>query len=271
MGAAVARLLLGADPELFVKQEGKFKSAHNLIRGHKYEPYSVRGGAVQVDGMALEFNIQPASNKNEFITFTNDVLRELRKMVPSEFEIVTEATAEFDPEYMEQQPENAKELGCNPDFNAYTELMNEPPDQHPTMRTAAGHLHFGWTSYKDFMADVLHFQECCQLVRHLDFFLGVPSILMDNNTKRREMYGGPGAFRPKPYGAEYRTLSNFWLKSKALMEWAYDNSYLAWERYCKGDRPFDKFGPLAKEIIDNNDTKQAEKLCKKLAIPFLKV
>ena len=30
---------------------------------------------------------------------------------------------------------------------------------------------------------------------------------------RRELYGAPGSFRPKPYGMEYRPLSNAWLKN----------------------------------------------------------
>ena len=31
------------------------------------------------------------------------------------------------------------------------------------------------------------------------------------------MYGKAGAFRPKPYGMEYRVLSNFWLTSDVHM------------------------------------------------------
>jgi hypothetical protein len=65
--------------------------------------------------------------------------------------------------------------------------------------------------------------------------LGVPATLIDTDTARREFYGKAGSFRPKdtinfdadigpdPYdGVEYRTLSNFWLKSEELMGWVWN-------------------------------------------------
>lgn len=53
---------IGADPEVFVGREGQFFSAHGLVPGNKRRPHKVDRGAVQVDGMALEFNIDPASS-----------------------------------------------------------------------------------------------------------------------------------------------------------------------------------------------------------------
>ena len=51
-------ILIGADPELFVKKDGVVVSGHDLIQGTKADPFPVQDGAVQVDGMALEFNIE---------------------------------------------------------------------------------------------------------------------------------------------------------------------------------------------------------------------
>ena len=61
----MAKILVGCDPEVFVAQGGVFKSAYNLIKGDKKNPQKIRSGAVQVDGMALEFNIDPAATENE--------------------------------------------------------------------------------------------------------------------------------------------------------------------------------------------------------------
>ena len=53
-------ITVGADPELFVKKGRSFQSAYGMIPGTKQKPKKVIKGAVQVDGMALEFNIDRA-------------------------------------------------------------------------------------------------------------------------------------------------------------------------------------------------------------------
>jgi len=54
----------------------------------------------------------------------------------------------------------------------------------------------------------------------LDLFCGIPSVLLDisNDAKiRRQLYGKAGDYRLPFHGIEYRTLSNFWIKSYPLM------------------------------------------------------
>lgn len=58
----------------------------------------------------------------------------------------------------------------------------------------------------------------------MDLHLGVPSLVLDKDTERRKLYGKAGAFRPKPYGVEYRTLSNFWIWSEENIKWAWDQT-----------------------------------------------
>ena len=69
------QILVGADPELFVKNpnSGEFISAHGMVPGTKYDPYKVDKGAIQVDGMALEFNIDPARTVDEFVRNITEV------------------------------------------------------------------------------------------------------------------------------------------------------------------------------------------------------
>lgn len=83
----MSKILVGCDPEVFVKQEGVFKSAHNLIKGDKKNPQKIKHGAVQVDGMALEFNIDPAASEQEFVFNVNQVFAALKAMVP-DYEVV---------------------------------------------------------------------------------------------------------------------------------------------------------------------------------------
>lgn len=264
------QLLIGADPELFLKRGATFLSGYDMLPGTKAVPHKVEKGALQIDGMALEFNIDPAHNADEFVTNINTVLATMRSMIPPEYEIVASAVAKFSPEYMEEQPETAKELGCDPDFNAYTMQANPRPDQHPTMRTAAGHVHIGWTKDQD-RHDPRHFSAASFITRQLDCFLGLPSVLLDEDTERKQMYGKAGAFRPKPYGAEYRTLSNFWLKEDTLKKWVYDSTVAGCEQMFKeGPKVLNgrNMGKVRK-VINENNKDVAYKLCKEYQIPVL--
>lgn len=228
-------VLVGADPEVFVKdKQGRFRSAHGLVPGTKEKPYPVKDGAVQVDGMALEFNVNPAGTRDEFIHNIGSVLGQLAGMVPK-FSLEIVPTAWFNGNHMRVQPKEALELGCEPDFNAYTEAENPRPDNNTTMRTAAGHVHIGFTEGAD-VKDPEHMTKCVTLVKHLDVFLGLPSLCWDKDRQRRKMYGKAGCFRPKPYGVEYRTLSNAWLKSPELVGYIFDRVQQCVEYLKSGER-----------------------------------
>ncbi len=98
---------------------------------------------------------------------------------------------------------------------------------------------------------MVHFTSCCQLVKQLDYFLGIPSLLLDKDEERRHLYGKAGAFRPKPYGVEYRVLSNFWLKSPELMRWVYNTTHLAISELMKGNELARHYPQEAKMCINN--------------------
>jgi hypothetical protein len=251
------KFLVGCDPEVFVKQNGVFKSAHGLIVGDKKHPQKVNRGAVQVDGMALEFNIDPAATEDEFCINVQDVFNTMKLMVP-DYEVVTVPVAHFDAEYISNQPAAALELGCDPDFNAWTHMVNDKPNANRPMRTASGHVHIGWTNDQD-INDPIHVSMGEAAVRQLDFYLGLPSLAYDNDTERREMYGKAGCYRPKSYGVEYRTLSNAWLKSESLMRWVFRATQRGMENLVAGNHLSDKYGDI-QEIINNSDRKEAMKI-----------
>lgn len=248
--------LLGADPEVFVKKAGVLVSGFGLIAGTKKEPFPVERGAVQVDGMALEFNIAPASNCKEFCLNIQTVMAQLQAMVP-DHEIAIQAVADFGHEYMATQPEEARELGCDPDYNAYTGVANERPDGDRPFRTAAGHVHVGWTNGA--VCDGAHHMDCQMVIKQLDYYLGVPSLLLDGDDRRRELYGKAGAYRAKPYGAEYRVLSNFWLRSPELIEWVYKQTMLAMNALDNGN-----IAPNVEQLINTNDKVAAAAIVKEM-------
>lgn len=241
-------LKVGADPEVFVKQGGKFVSAHGLVKGTKEEPFVVNKGAVQVDGMALEFNIDPANNAKEFQENIQTVLSILDGMVP-DHELVPVPTATFGKKYMSTVPKEALELGCDPDYNAWDDGKTNPkPNGAADFRTGAGHIHIGWCEGVD-ITNPEHLEACMMVVKQLDWTLGLLSTLYDGDTKRRELYGSWGAFRPKSYGVEYRVLSNAWLRSPELVDWVYETVDKAVQDLYQGKHHYLTRVPEAKYAV----------------------
>lgn len=207
------QFMIGADPEVFVRKNGKPISAFGLIEGTKKAPCKTDYGARQVDGMALEFNINP-SDSGDFDTFNLNIVKALQDLrETSGANLYIEPVQEFDPAFLEAQPEEAKELGCDPDFNAYTLEENPRPDGDRPFRTGAGHIHVGWGADIP-VENEEHVEICAGFIKMLDATVGMFMTLIDRDPRRRELYGKAGAFRPKPYGVEYRTPSNVWIKNK---------------------------------------------------------
>lgn len=228
------KISVGADPELFVLRDKKFFSAHNLIPGTKEEPFPVEGGAVQVDGMALEFNINPATSPDEFERNISTVMGQLKSMVP-DYDFLDSPSVHFKKEDVSGLPFRALRLGCEPDFDAYTLEANCKPDVKVMMRTAGGHVHAGGeglSSSNPFGPE--HLQKCAELSKIMDEELGIYSLLWDEDDQRRSMYGKAGAFRPKMYGFEYRSLSNKWIWSKKTINFVYDATERAVKRLFDG-------------------------------------
>lgn len=258
-------LLVGADPEIFVTRGNTLVSAHGMVPGTKENPHKVNKGAIQVDGMALEFNIDPANSLEEFVDNVNTVMHTLNTRIPDGCNLTVIPTAEFGARYIQDQPEIAKELGCSSDFNAYTGKENPKPNAEVPFRTAAGHIHIGWGEGFD-TRDPEHMDLCCQLTKVLDLYLGVPSVLVDQDTKRRSLYGAAGAFRPKTYGLEYRVLSNFWLKSEAKISWAYQQTAKALTAFLGGTRVSDVLEGTVTRIVNTSNVGQAKIISKTFSL-----
>ena len=255
----MTQILVGCDPEVFVRQNGLFRSAHGLIPGDKKSPFKVRNGAVQVDGMALEFNIDPAATEDQFVLSVQDVFQQMAAMVPG-YEVVAVPVADFDPDYMKSQPKEALELGCDPDFNAWTGAPFVKPNADLPMRTASGHVHIGWTNGER-LDDQVHAGNARAVTKQMDFFLGLGSLFYDGDVRRRSMYGKGGCHRVKSYGVEYRTLSNAWLLNEQRMRWVYRQVQKGMESLMNGNDLSQRYGDV-QEIINTSNKAEAERILK---------
>jgi len=200
---------LGADPEFFVMdKQGNVKSIIGKLGGTKECPKYItdtkEGFAVQEDNVAAEYNIPATHKKAHFfgnIKFPQDAIRTI--LGTDNFSISHESAISFPTQEL-NTPESWI-FGCEPDYDAWNMCVNtKPTAADKNLRTAGGHVHVG--------VPLDNTEEMVELVRAMDLHLGVWSVIADKNgTKRRELYGKAGAFRPKPYGLEYRVLSNFWI------------------------------------------------------------
>lgn len=215
------KFTIGADPEVFIGDANtlKFRSAHDLLPGTKDNPYRVPNGAVQVDGMAAEFNIDPAEDLESFQENLSSVQQTLQQMI-GDNKILNQTSAYFDQEFTKDIPPLNLMLGCDPDYNGWTCDENIKPEADSFMRTAGGHVHIGGFFAEDPFSPE-HFETSARLARVLDETIGVYSLLWDEDDDRRTMYGQAGAFRPKTYGMEYRTLSNKWIFDPKLTSFVY--------------------------------------------------
>lgn len=221
---------IGADPEFFIAKSGVVIPAHGAVPGTKEEPHKVEDGAIQVDGLALEVNIEPvplSGNPSNAVLFSNRVAKvvAIAKAKAEEtvgrVSVFTGSYNDFGKEVIDALPETAKELGCDPDWNAYTLKPNERPDGDVTYRVVGGHIHIGWDRDQP-VDDPDYIAICANLVKVLDCFVGIPMKVIDGEERRRQMYGKAGAFRPKPYGVEYRSPSNFWITSASRRKAVYE-------------------------------------------------
>lgn len=235
---AKPEFLFGCDPEIFLFKDGKPIAPDGIIPGTKEEPFQVPDGAIQCDGMAAEINIEPAGDFATFNRRISSVIGSLEKMLPEGVSLDYSSAVEFSPEVFAAASDEAKELGCIPDFNAWTGEVNPTPDTEktPYLRCAGGHVHIGWT--KDMpLSDEIHFSNCIDLVKQLDWYVGAYGVTMDSDPRRRLLYGKAGAFRPKDYGVEYRTPSNYWIttRERRLMLW--NRVQMAISRMAQGYLP----------------------------------
>jgi hypothetical protein len=207
--------LFGCDPELFVFNQDGVPVCADMIPGNKRHPKKVPGGAIQRDGMAAEFNIDPVNNFEDFDKNIVLVMGALEACLPDGYTLKAVPAVTFSEQAFADAPRDATELGCSPDYNAWTGGVNPPPycGDNPLLRTASGHLHVGWTEGQE-TTDLQHVMNCCDLVKQFDWYLGGWSVKEDPDPARRLLYGKAGACRFKPYGVEYRVLSNFWVTSR---------------------------------------------------------
>jgi hypothetical protein len=247
---------LGQDVEVFLQDAaGKHYSAIGMINADKWNPMQIpdmaHGFTLQEDNVALEYGMPPASSVEEWDASILAVMEKSKEYIKG-LGFSRLSCKVFDKDQM-MHP-SAHRFGCEPDFCAWTKDANpKPQPPHPFMRSAGGHVHIETD------------QDPIQVIRAMDLFLGVPSVLMDEGEQRKQLYGKAGAHRVKSYGVEYRTLSNFWIFDSHLRQWVWRNTELALSQLGLADQ----YATEIQQAINDNDKAMAAYLCEILMLEVL--
>jgi len=215
----MSKLTVGSDLEFFVTS-GSSMHAKSLIAGEvicpfgKDDPRELSYGRMHWDNVCIEICPEHADNVDDFHknvvqmmgAMTGDIAKAKCHMARYASAYISQALA---------SSPSAQVFGCEPDLNAHTRKVQRPNAKSAgTLRTAGGHVHIGVET--ESMEDKILLTKLC------DMYLGIPSVMLDDDTRRRELYGKAGSFRPKDYGIEYRTLSNYWALRDNTIKWIFE-------------------------------------------------
>jgi hypothetical protein len=217
-------ITLGSDVELVIHNASNVPvDVTGMLGGSKDEPVWFDNFNVQEDNVNAEYAINPVQSIEDWVLYHKQAISKVSDLLPEGYGILFDASTEYDVAQLEST--SSKVFGCDPDNSAWSGMPNRSPNIHRAgnMRTCGGHIHVG--------IDGLDSRD---LIKCMDVFLGLPSLFIDTDTRRRQLYGKAGSYRDKPYGVEYRALSNFWAKDDEGMEWAYDQTIKAVD-FCMSD------------------------------------
>jgi len=284
-------VVFGCDPEFFFEKKGKIIGSEKIIdikEGLKMEgerkPAIGYNGSIQtgvskfiVDGVQIELNPKPDTCRARL----GNEISQCFRMLYSEMEKHKGLKANFEPTVKMTKKElmsldkKSRVFGCSPSKNADNKKENKikvDPTKYK-YRSAGGHIHIGKDGEYSSIKHV--FNEPDRLVQILDIIVGNTCVIIDRNEgnkERRKVYGKAGEYRTPSYGIEYRTLSNFWLKSYPLMSFVMSLSRLSVNILAHSKPGCDYEAELlslvkiedVRKAINKNDLKLAIKNFKKI-------
>ena len=262
MSTSKHKILIGSDPEVFLRDKRSIVNAGGrfITRGTKEHPEKTAYGAIQIDGIAVELNTNPTDDPKEFASLIKQGMDDVLIRAGNGILLSERSAVRLSQTFMKTWGGRAcMQMGCDPDFNAWKDAdQNMKPPASIPVRAAGGHIHIGWL--KD-SYDGEHMPDAMGVVKQMDYVLGLWSLREDaKGANRRKLYGMPGAFRLKPYGVEYRVLSNFWMFKEELATEVHTRALRGADAYLSGAVRFpDKYGDAACRLIAegvfNNEAK----------------
>jgi len=122
-----------------------------------------------------------------------------------------------------------------------------------------GHISIGWDNPEQ--------EDQINMIKAMDATVGLESVLLDDDVERKKLYGKAGCFRFREYGIEYRSLSNFWIKTDESLQWAWNTTMKAIDLINSGKiEEVKELGEYIVEAINTNNKQLAQELLTKIEI-----
>lgn len=204
-------ITLGSDPELFLLDNNNdVVPSASVINDSKIE-------SVAPDG--FQFELHPSSHtcRESCGYYIGKAIVALNKFaVSNSFKLSFDLAHTISDKIWKNTPNSVKKFGCNPTENVHKNIKKISSGLRERFRAGGGHIHIGWGKARE---------NAETLIKVLDIVAGNTCVLIDRdekNAQRRLKYGRAGEYRLKPYGLEYRVLSNFWLRG--YVAWSFASS-----------------------------------------------
>ncbi len=250
----MGRAHIGSDPEFFFMKGGKVLSSELVLP--KDGMVSI-GGNITIDGVQAEINPITETCRELHANQIARCLAKVKSTLPKGVSVSFDPLVPIELPVLAKLSEKAQHFGCTTSYNVYdndNKMSIADSSKYP-FRPAGGHIHLGGNQYADYKKLYTNLKT---LIPMLDILVGNTCVLIDRhegNKERRKCYGRAGEFRTPSHGVEYRTLSNFWLKSYPLMSFVFALARMAMDTIHFSTKK-DNF---AKEIMDAVDIKDIRK------------
>lgn len=215
-------IVFGCDPEFFFRKGKEIVGAEIVLpKDGLYDGNETYPNKIIIDGVQAELNPQPNTCRESLGFNIADSFKALKNHLQNfkGIGIDFSQTIQLSDEDFDKLSDGSKKFGCMPSKNSYNGGRDGRIRVNPAnyrYRSAGGHIHIGG---REFLPKGI-FDNPIRIVQMMDILVGNTMVLIDRdpgNIERRKVYGQAGEFRLPPHGVEYRTLSNFWLRSYQLM------------------------------------------------------
>lgn len=260
--------IFGADIELFLKDKntGKFITAEGLVKGTKERPFKFNPEnkyyATSLDCTSVEYNIPPVTNPYDMWNSIELCTNYIKSIIPDNLELSYNPSVWFEDDQL--QSRIARTFGCEPSLTCYSDEEVRPLNTGSNLRVIGGHIHCSYDEGNPITNR--------KVVRAMDLFLGVPSILIEpSNNRRSSGYGIAGNYRNQFHsGFEYRTLSSYFTSEQKLVEWVFRGTERAIDFVNNGDmEELLNIAPIIQDTINGENKKIAERLVKNFNIELV--